>query len=217
MSSNKRKKRLSPEIIESDEDNLGSPVTERDRRHDRETSQGRPRGNSDGKGYDVEDGRLKCARSSAPRPPPRGYRAHPREMRPGSDWEGRYTPGLYHGGSSSSSRLPYRRSRSSDIYSRGAERGGWWGNGKDDWSRPTGGRHEEYGPPLYNDDKYAYELEAYDAHSGRRQRWYSPGEPGPMKRANKAESNMEPPTKRPIQLDRYQLVLCFLTNRARHS
>jgi hypothetical protein len=86
---------------------------------------------------------------------------------------------------------------------RGGERSTWWPEGRDDWGRPTGGRQDDFALSPYGDEKYAHEFDAYDAPGGGHHRRYSRGDPGPMKRVTNRESNMEPPSKRPIELDMY--------------
>jgi hypothetical protein len=186
----------------SGDEELGSPIIDRGKRKDHETSFGRARGNSDGDSYDFDDSRRKLARSGAPRPPPGRYRPYPRDSRPNFDWEGRYTPALFQGNSGSSNRPPYRRSRSSESYGRGRDRGGWWGEGWDDWTRSGGGRQEDFLHPPLPEEKVLYEYEGYDGHAGGRRRYRSPGEGAPVMHVQRGDSNMDPPSKRPIQLDR---------------
>ena len=89
-------------------------------------------------------------------------------MRSNVDWEGRYSRGYYHWNLSSSSRGPYHYSRSPKPYSKLEDRSGWWSKSKEDWSWPKAVRYEEWLQPIYSDDQYDYDYDAYDCQSGRR-------------------------------------------------
>jgi hypothetical protein len=143
--------------MDFEEDEQGSPMVDRGERPQHETSQGRYRGTSDGEGYDNDDIERKLGRQGNRRPPPGGYRPYPRDSHPPPEWEGRYSPGFYHHQTSSSSRAPYRTSTSPEPYGRLGERGGWWGEGREDWARPKCGRYDDLQPPPYSEDQYAYE------------------------------------------------------------
>jgi hypothetical protein len=132
MSGSKRKECSSPEVIESEEEEQRSPVVYRRMHSDHEPSKGRFRTNSDGERFDNDDRDARRARPGPRWPPLGGYRPYPRDTRAGTNWEGRYSLGFYHPHSSSSSRGPFRLSRSPKPYSRAGDRGGWWGEPEKD-------------------------------------------------------------------------------------
>jgi hypothetical protein len=88
MSNKKRKDRSSPERIDSDNEDHGSPVIERRPPNAMDTSPGRQRRDAD-EGYDYDEMERKRVHSGPPRPPLGGYRPRAQEVRPPSDWEGR--------------------------------------------------------------------------------------------------------------------------------
>jgi hypothetical protein len=177
---------------------------------EREASKGRFCSNSDGERFDNEDRDARRVWPGPCRPPPGGYRLYYRDTRPGVEWEGRYSPVMSHLHSSSSSRGPYRGSRSPEPYTRAADKGGWWGETKKDWNRQKGSRYDEYPPLQYADDHYAYDYEVLEFRGGGcpLQR-SSPVPPAKSFRGAKVDSNMEPPTKCPIQFDSFLISTLF--------
>jgi hypothetical protein len=95
MARTKRKDRISPKVLESDEKDEGSLFTQRGKEREHDTSQGRRIGTSNREGFDIEDTQMQHPHLGPPRPPPRGYRPNPRDMRHVSDWKGRYNPGIH--------------------------------------------------------------------------------------------------------------------------
>jgi hypothetical protein len=77
MLGSKQKSRLSPELIDSDDGEQGSPVQEMGKAVERGRSLGRGKGISEGEGYDDDDKDYRRLRPGAPRPSGGGYRAHP--------------------------------------------------------------------------------------------------------------------------------------------
>ena len=202
MSGSKRKGRASPDIVEFDEDDHESPQRGRRMDQDRDTSQIHRRSNSVHDDYMTEERDSRRFRGGNPRPGGGGYRQPGSELRTHADYERQYSPGYYRQGPSSS-RVPYRSSRSPDAYGRPAEGAGWY-DGREGWARPRPGCYEDYGPPKYNDDYYGFDSDMQDSRSGGRplQR-RSPAPQVSSRKGVKFETNMEAPTKRPIQLDRY--------------
>lgn len=97
-----KKEHPSPEVIECDEEEKGSPVVDRGNNAAWETSEGRFQSNSDGERFNNKrDGR--CFQPGPHRPPPGKYCPYPRESRLGREWKSKYSPGFYHPHSSSSS------------------------------------------------------------------------------------------------------------------
>jgi hypothetical protein len=124
MSGSKRKGRASPEVIESDDEERASLEPRRRMDNDRETSQRRRRSISNGEGYPNDERENMRVRAGVPRPGVGGYRPHVSERRPPVDYEGRYNPGFFQYGPSSS-RGPYRCSRSPEPYGKPREGGSW--------------------------------------------------------------------------------------------
>ena len=168
MSGSKRKERSPTEVIEFDEEEQGFPVVDKQLHAEREASEGRFSSNSDGERFDNKDRDARRVRLGPRRPPPGGYRPYHRDTRPGVEWKGRYSPGMSHPHSSSSSRGPYRGSRSLEPYTRAADKGGWWGETKKDWNRQKGSRYDEYTPLQYADDHDAYDYEVLEFRGGGR-------------------------------------------------
>jgi hypothetical protein len=74
MFGSKRKARASPEIIEFDKDEQGSPLTDRGKQNDRDISQRGLRSNSEEDGYHNDNRRVNQDRIGALRPRSGGYR-----------------------------------------------------------------------------------------------------------------------------------------------
>lgn len=202
MSGSKRKGRASPDVVEFDDDVGASTEQLRRMDQDRETSQGQRRSISFTDDFPNEEREGQRFRSGASRPGGGGYRHHPTEMRPPREYDGRYSPGFFHPGRSSS-RGPYRRSRSPEPYPRPGE-GAGWSDSRDAWPRARPPRYEDYGPSAYGENYYHVDYDVQDSRSGGRpMQRRSPAPEGSSRRSVKTESRMEAPTKRPIQLDRY--------------
>jgi hypothetical protein len=73
----KRKERASPEVIESDEEDDGSPITERRNPREQETSPNMQRHTLDGEEFDNEDMHRRQGRAGVPKPPQGGYPSAP--------------------------------------------------------------------------------------------------------------------------------------------
>lgn len=206
MKAAKRKERASPEVTLSDEDERISPEPRRGMDTDRQRSQRRRLSNSDGEGYTNDERETRRLTHGGPRPGVGGYGPPPNDRRRPPEYEGRYSPGYFHH-APSSSRGPYRRSRSPEAYGRHRDGGGWWSDSRENYNRPPPGRYDEYPPPAYGDEHHGIEYDRHERRSGSRPtRMNSPAPHGSSSRSLKVESTMEAPTKRPIQLDR----LCFL-------
>jgi hypothetical protein len=85
MVGTKRKDRISPEVLELDEEDEGSPFILRGKEKEHDTSQGRWIGTSDGEGFDTKDTQMQRPRPGPPRSPPGGYRPNPWDMHHISD------------------------------------------------------------------------------------------------------------------------------------
>jgi hypothetical protein len=203
MSGTKQKERSSPQIVESDDEEYGSPMHDRSKQSQRDTSPGRQRGHSEGEGYDKEDADLRHSRWGRRRPLTGSYRPPERDMRAPPEWEGRYSPAYHHRYPSSSNRAPFRHSRSPEPYRRGGgqRRVVVRHARRLEWSKS--GWIEDYTSLPFTEDQHGNDYDAHEAqHRGRHPQRSSPGLQGPSRRGGKAESSMEAPTRRPTQLDR---------------
>jgi hypothetical protein len=132
MSTTKRKARSSLKLMDFEDEDRGSPIEDKRKQMERETSPGRMRGNSEGEGYENDDIKLRHGRTGAQRPLPRGYQPHPYKMQPHPAWKGRYSPGYYQRSSSSFAGGSYCRFRSLVLYGRLVEQGAWWSEGREE-------------------------------------------------------------------------------------
>jgi hypothetical protein len=187
MSGYKRKGRASPELLESEEEDRLSPEPHSRMVNDRESSQNKRRSISDCEPYLNEERNQTRVSHGGPRPEYGGFCRHRGERRLPAEYEGRSSPGYYHHAPSSSRGL-YKHSRSPEPYGRRREGANWWSDGKEGWPKRRGGRVQEYGPGSYADEVYDHEYDLQGSRSGRR--------------VVKAETSMEAPSKRPVQLDR---------------
>jgi hypothetical protein len=123
MSGSKRKERPSLEILDSDEDDQDSPLIVRGKESDRDTTQRRRRSTSEEEGYHNDNREVSHVRPGASRPRSGGYRPLGSNRRSTVEYDGRQSP-AYYNLNPSSSKGPYRRSRSPEPYGRAAEQSG---------------------------------------------------------------------------------------------